>query len=105
MIDRVTVKGSVEPLDLYTCDVDSSNLDLDPPANKLKGKDAKLKRVKARITRDKFRQKAFSGEIEVAAKFELDKDIIEMRAGYNDVILSKLKIIIQKFFEVFNKGF
>lgn len=30
MIDRVTVKGSVEPLDLYTCDVDVTNLALDP---------------------------------------------------------------------------
>ena len=25
-IDRVTVKGSIEPMDLYTCDVDVQNL-------------------------------------------------------------------------------
>lgn len=34
MIDRVTVKGSIEPLDLYTCDVDNTNLELDPHINK-----------------------------------------------------------------------
>lgn len=50
MIDRVTVKGSIEPLDLYTCDVDSSNLELDPAVSKAKtSRDAKMKRVKARI--------------------------------------------------------
>src|SRR5207253_8872422 len=30
MIDRVTVKGSIEPLDLYTCDVEINHLPLEP---------------------------------------------------------------------------
>lgn len=29
MIDRVTVKGSIEPLDLYTCDVEYGHLQLE----------------------------------------------------------------------------
>jgi hypothetical protein len=29
-IDSVTVKGSVEPLDLYTCDVEYTLLELEP---------------------------------------------------------------------------
>lgn len=61
MIDRVTVKGSIEPLDLYTCDVDVTNLALDPPQPKLNRKDAKLKRVRARMARDKYRELVFDG--------------------------------------------
>jgi hypothetical protein len=30
MIDRVTVKGSIEPLDLYTCDLEYLLLPLEP---------------------------------------------------------------------------
>ena len=61
MIDRVTVKGSVEPLDLYTCDVEFNNLQLEPVQPKLNRKDAKLKRVKARLARDRYRQLTFDG--------------------------------------------
>jgi hypothetical protein len=53
MIDRVTVKGSVEPLgkpiflsllifsptDLYTCDVEFAHLTLDPPEARISKKD------------------------------------------------------------------
>ena len=54
MIDRVTVKGSVEPLDMYTCDLEYTLLPLDP-AVRMSKKDAKLRRVKARLHRDRFR--------------------------------------------------
>ena len=37
-IDRVTVKGSIEPLDLYTCDVEFNHLALDPLQKKLNKK-------------------------------------------------------------------
>lgn len=55
MIDRVTVKGSIEPLDLYTCDCEYTLLQVEPPS-KFNRKDAKLRRVKARLARDKFRE-------------------------------------------------
>ncbi len=60
MIDRVTVKGSIEPLDLYTCDCEYTLLNIEPPTRHNK-KDAKLRRVKARLARDKFRELAFDG--------------------------------------------
>ena len=46
MIDRVTVKGSNEPLELFTIDADITGIDLEPLAPKMTKKDAKLKRVK-----------------------------------------------------------
>lgn len=85
MIDRVTVKGSIEPLDLYTCDVIFDELSLDPPEPKLSKKDLKLKRVKARIARDRYRQLAFDGQVQVAVKFETDKDLQEMRKYFSPV--------------------
>ena len=61
MIDRVTVKGSNEPLELFTCDVDISGIQLDPMTHKLTKKDLKIRRVKQRLARDKYRQLTFDG--------------------------------------------
>jgi len=60
-IDRVTVKGSNEPLELYTCDVEIGNLILEPYEKPITRKEAKLRRVKARIARDKYRKLCFDG--------------------------------------------
>lgn len=60
-IDRVTVKGSIEPLDMYTCDVEIANLQLDNYEPKLSKKEVKIRRVKARMARDRYRQLAFDG--------------------------------------------
>lgn len=61
MIDRVTVKGSVEPLDLYTCDVEFNHLQLEPIQPVLSKQEAKLKRVKQRILRDRYKKMTFDG--------------------------------------------
>ena len=89
MIDRVCVKGSIEPLDLYTCDVEYSLLGLDPLV-KMNKKDAKLRRVKARMHRDRLREQAYDGSIPASTKFETEKDIVIMRSPYNDVIINAL---------------
>ena len=81
-IDRVTVKGSVEPLDLYTCDLDYSTLPLEPFHHQRSRKEAKIRRVKARLARDKYREKCFSGELQAAAKFETDRDLVKMREPF-----------------------
>lgn len=96
-IDRVTVKGSVEPLgnlslflyiclDLYTCDLDINNLALEPVVKGGGRREAKIKRVKARLARDKYRELCYSGEIQASGKFETDRDLITMRANYTQVI-------------------
>mmetsp|Transcript_21846 Transcript_21846/g.16202 ORF Transcript_21846/g.16202 Transcript_21846/m.16202 type:complete len:103 (+) Transcript_21846:465-773(+) len=46
------------------------------------------------MARDRFRQRAFDGSIQVSSKFETDKDIKAMRAPFN-----------HRFFEVFAEGF
>jgi hypothetical protein len=93
MIDRVTVKGSVEPLDLYTCDVEFNNLALEPFQPRLNRKDAKLKRVKMRIARDRYRQLVFDGQLHVSSKFETDKDLVEMRKPFPQVSIFHVLIL------------
>ena len=83
-IDVVTVKGSDVPLELYTVDVEFGMLQVEQQQN-LKKKDAKLRRVKARMARDRFKARAFDGQIQVSSKFETDKDIKTMRSVYNQV--------------------
>ena len=82
-IDRVTVKGSVEPLDLFTCDLDTTYLSLDPMEPKLNRRELKIRRVKARMARDRYRQLCFDGQLTAATKFETDKDLSEMRKPFH----------------------
>ena len=68
----------------------SDDLALDNPEPRLSRKEIKLRRVKARIARDRYRQLAFDGQIQVAVKFETDRDLIEMRKMFPDVSYSFL---------------
>jgi hypothetical protein len=47
--------------ELWTCDVEFGFLPVDPPEVKYSKKEMKLRRVKARIARDRYRQLAFDG--------------------------------------------
>jgi hypothetical protein len=46
---------NIYTLELWTCDVNFDNLPLDPPEVKYSRKEVKLRRVKARMTRDRYR--------------------------------------------------
>jgi hypothetical protein len=62
------------------------DLELDPPQPRQSRKEQKLRRVKARIARDRYRQLAFDGQIMVGVKFETDRDLVEMRKMFPEVI-------------------
>ncbi|KAL4454661.1 hypothetical protein ABPG74_021866 [Tetrahymena malaccensis] len=87
-IDCVTVKGSVVPLELYTCDVSLERL-----YAKRKGKDnfdfhnfsidqLKKKKVIDRMKRNAFRVEVLKGTTRVADAFEKDLDLFEMRKEF-----------------------
>ena len=79
-IDCVTVKGSVEPVKLYTIDLDLSGLKIvKDKHNSLSKQDLKEQKVQARIERNRYREMAFSNQVQVSNKFELDNDIKIMR--------------------------
>jgi hypothetical protein len=85
IIDIVAVKGSIEPLELYTVDLDNTTLPLDPLGPKVNRKDAKVKRVRQRIARDKYRELTFDGQLQASMKFQTDQDIIDMRKPFTKV--------------------
>ena len=85
-IDTVKVKGSKEPMELYTCDVDPNELTVEKPAkHALTRQEKKMNKVRARIKRNRYKQAALSNQIPVSAKFEEDPDISAMRAPFKKV--------------------
>ena len=72
---------------MYTVDLDITYLTVEVGMASRGRREAKVKRVKARLARDKYRELCFSGEIQASTKFETDRDLITMRAPYKEVIL------------------
>ena len=93
-IDHVQIKGMAETLRLYTCDAYIEELVLEEEKAPLTRQQKKQERVKARISRDQYKEKIVTGEIQVSGLFETDKDLLEMRSKFT-----------QAFFDTFNDGF
>ena len=55
-IDQVTFDGWGKPMRLYTCDVETAHLELEPPQPKLRRAEKKTMRVKARLARDQYKE-------------------------------------------------
>ena len=56
--------------------------DIEPMKSK---KEMKQERARARIQRDRYRLMCFTNQLQAALKFELDSDIVHMRAGFQVV--------------------
>lgn len=89
-IDRVTVKGSIEPMDLYTCDVDVQNLMLKVKVSQLdkygsskmtKTEKKKLK-VYNRLRRNELKKNVLENKTTVANLFQSDKELRAMRETF-----------------------
>ena len=94
-IDWVTVKGSIEPVKLFTWDLDLSKLKIvKDKKNNMSKQDLKEQKVQARIERNRYREMAFNNQLQVNNKFELDIDIKTMR-----------QTIPKEFLQEFQKGF
>ena len=88
------MKGSDTPRRLYTIDVDSRDISLEPEAKELNPKQLKIQRVYDRIKRNKLRESAFAGETIISKMFMTNEELIEMRKPYPE-----------KFFETYNTAF
>lgn len=78
-IDNIVFSGQQEPTALFTCDFDTTNLELEPFKPTLSKKQQRHQRVKARLQRNAFKESVMLGEIDVALLFQTDNDLIEMR--------------------------
>jgi hypothetical protein len=101
IIDVVTVKGSNEPTEMVTCDVEQSLVQVEiPKRQRNKRQDRKMKKVRGRIERNRYKQAAMSNQIQVSEKFELDPDIKLMRSPYSKEFLDTFK----RGFDLYIKG-
>lgn len=80
---------------MVTIDVEQSLVQVEiPKRQRNKRQDRKMKKVRGRIERNRYKQAAMSNQIQVSEKFELDEDIKLMRSPYS-----------KEFFDTFKKGF
>ncbi|EGR33312.1 hypothetical protein IMG5_056350 [Ichthyophthirius multifiliis] len=96
-IDRVTVKGSDQPMDLYTCDVDPNQLQLKIYNLKKQleqnDKNKKILRFIQRQKKDERYIKIIKNNIQINKMFEIDNDIMVMRQKFSP-----------QFFNAFHEG-
>ena len=72
---------------LFTCDVETSLLQLDEHQTQKTNEEIRRIRVRQRLARDRLKQSIVSGEIQVSELFETDPDLIEMRTKINKSFL------------------
>jgi class 3 adenylate cyclase len=95
LIDIVKVVGSNTATEMVTCDVDESLIKVEiPKRQRNKRQDLKMKKVRGRIERNRYKQAAMSSQIQVSEKFELDEDIKLLRSPFT-----------KEFNDTFKKGF
>lgn len=79
--DFVLMSGSDVPQRLYTFDIESERVGLEPEQPHLSAKEMKIERVRNRIKRNSLREAAFNSEIEISQRFEKSIDVVVMRKG------------------------
>ena len=96
-VDKVTVKGSKQPIELYTCDINPYILK--PMAEPKENVDMRKLLVMGRITRNKMRDRAMTGEFNVNSMWEDDDDLIIMRSSVSKAFLKEFSIALQDYLD------
>ncbi|CAG9331978.1 unnamed protein product [Blepharisma stoltei] len=96
-IDRVTVKGSKEPIELFTCDLNLCNL---TPVAEKSGTQEELKheRVLARISREKLLFQCKNGDYSVCNLWDDDEDLKLMKAGVSKRFINAFEKALNHYF-------
>jgi len=85
VIDKVTVKGSIQPIEICTVDLDMSKLKVnkqEKDIGTLSRTEKKKMRLRNRSKRDKLKEKVALGEFDISKFFETEKDLKMMRETY-----------------------
>jgi hypothetical protein len=96
-VDKVTVKGSKHPIELYTCDIYPTLLK--PGVEEKEKPDMKKVMVLGRISRNKMKEKAMAGEYNVNTMWEEDDDLIIMRSAVSKSFIKEFSIALQDYLD------
>ena len=96
-VDKVTVKGSKQPIELYTCEIYPSALK--PAAESDKKLDMKKIRVLGRIARKKLNERAIKGEYQISDLWEEDDDLLTMRRNVSRAFIKEFEIALQDYLD------
>ena len=96
-VDKVTVKGSKQPIELYTCEIYPSALK--PAAESDKKVDMKKTRVLGRIARKKLNERAIKGEYQISDLWDEDDDLLNMRRSVSRAFLKEFEIALQDYLD------
>lgn len=106
MIDRITVKGSDVPMDLYTCDVDIEHLEnkikigeVDKfQKEKMTRNEKKTLKFRNRMKRDLFRKDVVENNIDLHRQFfQQDSEIFTLREPYTKEFKDTFGVGFQQF--------
>ena len=90
-------KGSNRIYGIFTVDINLDVIELEKEKKReLTNMEKKIERVRKRIKRDDFHGKVFSGQQNVADKFESDSEIVKMRKDYNPVSYLTCRTFIKR---------
>ena len=82
-IDRVTVKGSIQPIDFHTIDTDHESLGLDSKEKEnMTGIEKRKMNVRRKLERDQRKERIFSQKLTTSKLLEVDTDYLEMRKPF-----------------------
>lgn len=95
-IDRVTVKGSRQPIELYTVDIDLKNLEIYNEADE-SFTDLKQARAYAYLKREKLNEAIKKKNYSVYRLFQDDKDLRNMRKSINKAFTNSFSLALEDY--------
>lgn len=99
-LDRVTVKGSIQPIDFYTIDTDAESLPLDSKEKEnMTGIEKRKMGVKRKSDRDTRRERIFSQKLTTSRLLDTDTDYQEMRKPFKQAFYVRWENALQLYLE------
>merc|ERR1711976_446309 len=99
-IDRVTVKGSIQPIDFHTIDTDHESLGLDSKEKEnMTGIEKRKMNVRRKLERDQRKERIFSQKLTTSKLLEVDTDYLEMRKPFKQAFYVRWENALQLYLE------
>ena len=96
-VDRVTVKGSKVPLDLYTCDMVISELQADGEDDEMKIYSAPSSKFENRNARERLMEDVRTGAFVVSSLFDSDEKLVSMKKFVSKAFLKAYAIALKDY--------